>query len=257
MWNPVQYTDEDNLYWCWLRALEWGRWPLFLSQIFVPLLLIFCPWFYVLIGIFIANLLWSFIRYKFVNIRLLNAALYLMILKWPVTIGATVVLLWQHHWLVAVLAFFWPILAILLGILTKTDIGRIQNMLMRKLGYERIDMDEPKRGNARKTRTIPEEVIEEVQAIVKRFNKKFSQRKDCYYEVEFKGQYCYLNRCDYGRMGPICRLKYTGKLNDWSFAIFKWSSETYDKDEWTFPGSELVDGTIKGAMLAGLEAYPV
>jgi hypothetical protein len=46
-------------------------------------------------------------------------------------------------------------------------------------------------------------------------------------------------------------------MNDWGFAIFKWSSERYDPDEWMFPGSELLDGTIEGAMKAGLQAYPV
>ena len=67
----------------------------------------------------------------------------------------------------------------------------------------------------------------------------------------------FLDRYDYGNPGPICRLTYTGKMNKWEFAIFKWSSETYDPDEFFFPGAELVDGTIVGAMLAGLEAYPV
>jgi len=46
-------------------------------------------------------------------------------------------------------------------------------------------------------------------------------------------------------------------MNEWGFAIFKWSSERYDNDECMFPGSEHVDGTIEGAMLAGLHAYPV
>jgi hypothetical protein len=46
-------------------------------------------------------------------------------------------------------------------------------------------------------------------------------------------------------------------MNGWDFAIFKWSTETYDPDEWMFPGSDLVDGTVEGAMRAGLEAYQV
>ena len=57
-------------------------------------------------------------------------------------------------------------------------------------------------------------------------------------------------------MGPICRLTYTGDMAGWEFAIFKWSIERYDPDEWLFPGSQYLDGTIKGAMKAGLEAYP-
>jgi len=51
-------------------------------------------------------------------------------------------------------------------------------------------------------------------------------------------------------------LKYTGDLTKWEFAIFKYSREIYDPEEWFFPGSQYVDGTIEGAMRAGREAYP-
>jgi hypothetical protein len=44
---------------------------------------------------------------------------------------------------------------------------------------------------------------------------------------------------------------------EWEFAIFKWTREQYDPDEWFFSCSNLLDGTIKGAIKAGLEAYPV
>ncbi len=105
--------------------------------------------------------------------------------------------------------------------------------------------------------SIPEDVKRQVDSIVERFNRENSRRDDCYYEARFSGKHCYLYRSDYGRLGPICRLTYTGKMDDWKFAIFKWSSERYDPNEWSFPGSELADGTIEGAMKAGLEAYPV
>jgi putative transposase len=42
----------------------------------------------------------------------------------------------------------------------------------------------------------------------------------------------------------------------WEFAIYKYSDERYDADEWLFPGAGYVDGTLEGAMRAGLEAYP-
>ena len=43
-WNPGQHSDDDNLRWSWLRAVEWGRWPVFLSQPIGPVLLIWLPW---------------------------------------------------------------------------------------------------------------------------------------------------------------------------------------------------------------------
>jgi len=104
---------------------------------------------------------------------------------------------------------------------------------------------------------IPKDVQTEVEAIVERFNHDKFSRDDCYYEPRFDGKYCFLYRFDYGRAGPICRLTYTGKMDAWEFAIFKWSSKTYDPTESFFPGSELVDGTVEGAMGAGLEAYAV
>ena len=45
-------------------------------------------------------------------------------------------------------------------------------------------------------------------------------------------------------------------MEKWEFAIYKYSDERYDPDEWFFPGGGQVDGTIEGAMRAGLQAYP-
>ncbi|MFH1114211.1 MAG: hypothetical protein V1792_09845 [Pseudomonadota bacterium] len=102
---------------------------------------------------------------------------------------------------------------------------------------------------------IPNEIKVEVGKIVEGFNEKVFQRGDRYYLTRFRGRFLYLDRYDYGRVGPICRLEYTGSLNDWKFAIFKFSSESYEPLGWFFPGSDLIDGTVEGAMKAGLEAY--
>ena len=67
----------------------------------------------------------------------------------------------------------------------------------------------------------------------------------------------YLDRREYSAHSQICRLTYRGDPDDWKFAIFKYSSERYDPDEWFFPGAGDVDGTVEGAMRAGLAAYPV
>jgi hypothetical protein len=105
-------------------------------------------------------------------------------------------------------------------------------------------------------RPIPDEVKAQVNEIVARFNEG-SNDPTCYYVARFRGPYLYLDRSDFGQIGPICRLKYTGDMDNWKFAIFKWSTERYDPDEWFFAGAEYVDGTVEGAMTAGLHAYPV
>ena len=99
---------------------------------------------------------------------------------------------------------------------------------------------------------ISNEVKDKVLSIVKKFNS--INKTD--YECKFRGEFLYLGRSDkYGGFGPVSRLKYSNKINDWDFAIYKYSSEGYDDREF-FPGIEFLDGTIEGALKAGMSAYP-
>ncbi len=102
---------------------------------------------------------------------------------------------------------------------------------------------------------IPETVRQQVEEIVAQFNKSELNSK-VYYVASFRGKHLYLARHSYGRSGPICRLTYDGAMNNWEFAIYKYSDNGYDPDEWFFPGSEHLNGTIEGALRAGLQAYP-
>ena len=106
------------------------------------------------------------------------------------------------------------------------------------------------------TRTIPESVKEQANEIVRSFNENVLKDPECYYTTRYRGVHLYLDRYDYGAITRVCRLRYTGDIEDWEFAIFKYSNERYDPDEWFFPGAELENGTIEGAMKAGLAAYP-
>jgi hypothetical protein len=108
-----------------------------------------------------------------------------------------------------------------------------------------------------KGKGIPEDVKTEVKNIIEKFNRNVLHTSNCQYQVRFKGKYLYLDRNDYGNTGPIFRLTYKGNMEDWDYAIFRWSNEKYDPDEWMFPGNDYLDGTVEGAMKAGLEAYPV
>ena len=103
---------------------------------------------------------------------------------------------------------------------------------------------------------IPNEVRTEVENIVSEFNRKTFRNSGIVYSAHYRGKYLYLKRNDYGDPTPICRLTYTGDMDAWEFAIYKYSDERYADHE-MFPGMGEVDGTIEGAMRAGLAAYQI
>jgi hypothetical protein len=103
---------------------------------------------------------------------------------------------------------------------------------------------------------IPQDVREEVDELVGRFNLKVIKDPDYFYVTRYRGTYLYLDRNSAGRPSPVCRLEYTGTMNSWRFAIYKYSDEMYDPGEMFFYGAEHVDGSVIGALQAGLEAYP-
>jgi len=47
-----------------------------------------------------------------------------------------------------------------------------------------------------------------------------------------------------------------GFILDAIYYFYKYSRDRYDPEEWMFSGSDLVDGTVEGALKAGMEAYP-
>jgi hypothetical protein len=109
-----------------------------------------------------------------------------------------------------------------------------------------------------KKQVIPAAIVSEIEERVEAFNQKHLARKSCKYVPKIKGKFIYLMQ-DTGResLEHICRVAYNGDLEDLEFAIYKYSSEKYDPNEFFFPGSECLNGTIEGAMKAGLKAYPV
>jgi hypothetical protein len=105
------------------------------------------------------------------------------------------------------------------------------------------------------SKSIPSEIKKQVDNRVAEFNQKVISNPNIYYVTRYRGRFLYRERFKYGRSGPICRLEYSGSIDNWDFAIFKYSNERYDPEEWFFSGAGHVDGTVEGAMKAGLEAY--
>ncbi len=104
--------------------------------------------------------------------------------------------------------------------------------------------------------TIPEGIREDIREEVERFNEDELDGSGKQYQVRFEGRYVYIDRDDgFAGPSPILRLGFTGNLFDWEFAIFKYSMNDYDEEETFFPGADQVDGTLQGALRAGMKAY--
>ena len=116
---------------------------------------------------------------------------------------------------------------------------------------------------------IPLEIQAEVLKLVEEFNRKILKEvnpilrmpmgDDVFrgYGARFKGKFLYLDRLEHRKPSPICRLAWIGSMDKWDFAIYKYSDEHYDPEEWFFTGAEKVDGTITGEMEAEKAAYPI
>ena len=102
------------------------------------------------------------------------------------------------------------------------------------------------------------EIRQQADAIVARFNVEPLKNKPyARFVTNYRGANLYLGHERHGKFWPVCRLTYTGDMEHWEFAIYRYSDERYDPDEWFFTGAEELDGTIEGAMRAGLQAYPL
>jgi len=103
---------------------------------------------------------------------------------------------------------------------------------------------------------ISDAVKPQVADRIAAFNRTVVPDPNVSYLARYRGAFLYLDRSDYGHVGHIARLTYTGSFDQWEFAIYRYSDERYHPDEWLFPGAEELDGTLEGAMRAGMEAYP-
>src|SRR5262249_16254617 len=136
MWNALEHSDEENLRWSWLRAMEWASWPAFLSQVIAPVARIFTPWWGVLGGVLGLNVLWAIsVRYRFISLSASYLGVFVTILKWVVCPAAAGYIVWKGHWAVGLLALLWPLVAIVISAIPPTQIGVLQKQFMAKLGY--------------------------------------------------------------------------------------------------------------------------
>lgn len=137
MWNPAEHSNEENLRWSYLRAVEWGRWPIFVSQIYAPILLLFLPWQAVVIAVVLTNIFWAiFVRYHHVSVGAASTGAVLTRLKWVICPITAIYLLVSGNITNALFALLWPLVIFVIGVVPTVQVGKIQKMFMVQLGYE-------------------------------------------------------------------------------------------------------------------------
>lgn len=104
---------------------------------------------------------------------------------------------------------------------------------------------------------IPKDLIQEINDIVDKFNSNIYKDNEAKFIPVVKDSYLYLKREVNVNLESVVRLEYTWDMKNWDFAIYRYSTETYDDCDIFFPGDEYIDGTIEGAMKAGSETYPI
>jgi len=88
-------------------------------------------------------------------------------------------------------------------------------------------------------KTIPEEVrqraIDELTRLAQHHGRQIA--------VRHRGRFLYIDKAEYGRVGPLCRLEYRGSPTEWGFAIYKYPP---------VPGESLLPaGTLAGSGIPG------
>jgi hypothetical protein len=79
-----------------------------------------------------------------------------------------------------------------------------------------MPLKEPKKV---KSTAIPEDVRKRVDETIRSFNESRLKDSGGSYQARYEGKYLFLDREEPVGMASICRLKYTGKMDDWEFAI--------------------------------------
>lgn len=137
--DPRGFSDDENVRACWLRAAEWGKWPIFVSQPVVPLLYLKFPWVWVLSAIVILNVVWSPFRDRLANVQVATAGAFFARLKW-ITIPVSAFLAVRNEaYVVCVLSLLTPIVVPLVGMLTPfREVGQLQREFLRQLGCSEL-----------------------------------------------------------------------------------------------------------------------
>jgi hypothetical protein len=137
MWKLAEHSPDANERWCRLRAVEWGGLPTFLSQLFVPLLLIFLPLVPIVGAVLFCQIAWAFFRGRFVSVWFAYWATAVVgIVKWPLAAFSFVYLCTHGRVLAGIMCIVWTLDAGALAIFPHFDVDDLERKFMAALGRQ-------------------------------------------------------------------------------------------------------------------------
>jgi len=134
-WNAHAHSDEENVRWSWLRAVEWTSWPAFVSQPIMPVFLWLSPtqWGGLVLALVALNFLWQFcISSKRVSVTLASLGCLFVRLKW-IACPVAAYFLWHSDFpYQALAALLWPVAVYVIAPIriVRIDIGSLQERFM-------------------------------------------------------------------------------------------------------------------------------
>lgn len=116
-----EWTSQEVDRYVMLRAIEWLALPGFIAMGLGILLLLVIPPIPLIIGLIVANFIWSLIATSFVSLSASEFCVYLNKLKWITIPIVTIIMLTRHEYGLSVLALFWAVVGILISLFRVND----------------------------------------------------------------------------------------------------------------------------------------
>jgi hypothetical protein len=113
MWDPSKHKKSENEAYINGRASEWVNFPIAFTQILVPPVFLIVKWYYVLIGLVFLEIVWAFMREKYVDYKLADFIWQLNKIKWIIFIGFGGFYIYKSMFVEAALSFLWPFISLL------------------------------------------------------------------------------------------------------------------------------------------------
>jgi hypothetical protein len=136
----LTFSKDEFVRISWLRSVEWLKWPVFISQPLIPVLIAFFPIWQVAVGIVIIGWLWLLVRSRYVNYSLMRFGALWVRLKWPLMIVMAVYFGAHHEWGHVVLSILTPLAILPLSVLVPPGQTRhIQMKLWESVGFDPVD----------------------------------------------------------------------------------------------------------------------